>query len=175
MALLISSSGECAGGSIWVVYLWKAFLRVHGGTCASWTMKECDHLLHVVWIRLFCSWRPCAAPPSPPFFILGNGLMVSKIYMGNNHLSSLCCWGAAGCLMFPFESHWPLKGLFTTLPLTYVHMHISHYWMSKGPFSQLNSIGQVLALTFFPFHCTDCPALFKLLHKVNTFHSSQPS
>jgi len=105
--------------------------------------------------------------------ILGNGLMVSKIYKRNNHPPSLCCWGASGCLVFPFESHWPLKGLFTTLPLTYVHMHIPHYWMSKGPFSQLNPIGPVLALTFCPLHCTDCPGFFKLFRKVNTYHSSQ--
>ena len=130
-----------------------------------WSPTSCGMNKIVLFLETMC----CS------FFGGGDWLMVSKIYRGNNHPPSLCCWGAAGCLVFPFESHWPLKGLFTTLPLTYVHMHMPHYWMSKGPFSQLNSTGQVLALSFFPFHCTDCQALFKLFHKVNTFHSSQPS
>jgi hypothetical protein len=108
------------------------------------------------------------------FFIVGNGLMVSKIYSGNNHPPSLCCWGSAGCLVFPFESHWPWKRLFTTLPLTYVHMHIPHYSKSHGPFSELNPFGPVLASSFPPFHCTDSLDFLKLFHKVNTFPSSQP-
>jgi hypothetical protein len=98
--------------------------------------------------------------------------MVSKIYRGNNHPPNLCCWGAAGCLVFLFESHWPLKGLFTTLPLTYVHIHIPHYWMSEGSFSKLNSVGPLLALFFSLFHCTDYPALFKLFHSIPPNHFS---
>ena len=56
---------------------------------------------------------------------------------------------------------------------TYVHMHIPHYWMLKGPFLELNSIGPVLALSFSPFHCTDCPVFSSL--SIRSAHSILPN
>jgi hypothetical protein len=154
------------GGRTQMLNLWTAFFWDHGGRCAGWSMYECDHPLHGAWILQWDCF--VLTDHLLPFLILENGLRVSKIYVGNNHTATLCCWGAVWYLLLPLWGMGPAKG--HSQP-HYSHMSTCTFPTTlKGPFFELNPTGVVLA-SFSPFQCRQ-PDILKL--SIQSTHSILP-
>ena len=91
MVLLRVNSGDCTGGQMWVVSLWTTLfqgpcLGMHKwGWCVWWLGLEGD--CFVLGSHLL------------PYFLLGSGWRVPKIFVVKNHPLSSCCLGSVRSLL----------------------------------------------------------------------------
>jgi hypothetical protein len=67
----------------------------------------------------------------------------------------------------------PKEGLFTSIPLACIHLHIPHYCILTEPFLELNPFGSLHVLDVSLSHCSDSHIALNIPILTDTFLPSQ--